>query len=530
MGVLLDFAKAYDTLDRPFLLRALRRLGFPPKFLEAVNQMHLLTTAQYRMEDSVSDTQAILNGIRQGCSLAPTLFVLAVNTLYEAIAAEKSIVGIQLPGGDEVKVTGYADDTTALLANAEAIHRLRLLLDQFARASGLAINADKCVVVAFHDSASAPRITAAGFEVAGSTTLTRLLGGQVVTRDINAVVWALAMQQIRTRLHLATQRTTNEIQRVKLLRAFLLLKVLFVARHHWPRASQLARMQQLADSFVWTETFGEQRCRAWMSRNAAHAHPDARGLNIPDLKREVLAMSVGVLQRWSCPSHGITGVVGQILQEPIQARDTCLTVRCTEAATPSLQVTLAATGKQIQHALATIVRDDEELSNVRELLSAIGRGSSKDYTWVGRGLLLVNYDRVAAPLQELRDHQATRYGNFDVQALLKAKVVGDGILLNAAGKQVSVGDFPGVVRAGDRLYDVLNVQWHSSGALGFSPRRLEWPLAPREARSFRHLCDAIALHHQGILRHQGQPEDMVLRPASLDIWRLTPASPGYISQ
>lgn len=111
VAVLLDFAKAYDTVDRPFLLRVLKRLGFPPKFLEAVNQMHLMTTAEYRMNESVSDTQAILNGIRQGCPLAPTLFILAVNTLYKAIAAETRIQGITLLTGEVLKVTGYADDT-----------------------------------------------------------------------------------------------------------------------------------------------------------------------------------------------------------------------------------------------------------------------------------------------------------------------------------------------------------------------------------------------------------------------------------
>jgi hypothetical protein len=98
-AVLLDFAKAYDTLDRSFLTRALHRLRFPSQFIEAVDAMHLATTAGYLAENFLSSDHDVLNGIRQGCPLAPVLFILAVDTLYEAIAADPNCGEAPLENG-----------------------------------------------------------------------------------------------------------------------------------------------------------------------------------------------------------------------------------------------------------------------------------------------------------------------------------------------------------------------------------------------------------------------------------------------
>lgn len=51
-AVMLDFAKAYDTLDRRFLHLALQRHGFPPQLIQAVDTMHLATTGRTSLMDN----------------------------------------------------------------------------------------------------------------------------------------------------------------------------------------------------------------------------------------------------------------------------------------------------------------------------------------------------------------------------------------------------------------------------------------------------------------------------------------------
>lgn len=88
-------------------------------------------------------------------------------------------------------------------------------------------------------------------------------------------------------------------------------------------------------------------------------------------------------------------------------------------------------------------------------------------------------------------------------------------------------DFPTLVTKDERFTDVLGLAWHPSSDLLFTAKTHTWPLTPLAARSFRRLCDSLVLQYPGLLRQRGQPEDLTLHPASLDVWRLTPAASGY---
>lgn len=296
-----------------------------------------------------------------------------------------------------------------------------------------------------------------------------------------------------------------------------------MARHHWPKAGQLDKLQRLVDAFVWSGAFNLKALRAWMSRLTARSPVAAGGLNIPDLTHELQAMSVDVLQRWTSPCRGLSTTISQILQ----ATSRSPSIHRTSIPTPTLQATLAATGQQVWRALTTTPREDQELPLVEKLLPAIGRGTHQDYEWVDHGVLRIDCRRVSTQLRELRTHQATLHGNLDLQALLQAKVEGSGILLNSQGHPVTAKDYKGVVQPGDRIGDVVEVSWHHTGKIQFRPKRLVWPLLPTAADSFRRFCDTVVLQYPDILRQRGQPQDLVLRPPVLDLWWLDPASTGY---
>lgn len=79
---LVDFEKAYDRVEWRFILMMLEAFGFPKEFCQFVQV--LLKDASAQMEINGSLTQAFKLGksIRQGCPLAPALFVIASNALF----------------------------------------------------------------------------------------------------------------------------------------------------------------------------------------------------------------------------------------------------------------------------------------------------------------------------------------------------------------------------------------------------------------------------------------------------------------
>eukprot|EP00887_Chlorella_sp_A99_P005770 scaffold1.g5770.t1 len=76
LAVLVDFAKAYDTVDREFLLAAAERLGLGAGFVRWARLLLTDTRAWARVGGCTSPAEAFEAGVRQGCPLAPLLYLL----------------------------------------------------------------------------------------------------------------------------------------------------------------------------------------------------------------------------------------------------------------------------------------------------------------------------------------------------------------------------------------------------------------------------------------------------------------------
>ncbi|DAZ96937.1 TPA: hypothetical protein N0F65_012040, partial [Lagenidium giganteum] len=110
VALLLDFAK--DTLKRDHMLDALADAGLPWEFRLIVAAMHRNTQATFLVNGFQSAPLLVTRGIRQGCPLAPMLFILALNPLYTKQSQHPGIKGLRLPDAiEDDTVKGFADDT-----------------------------------------------------------------------------------------------------------------------------------------------------------------------------------------------------------------------------------------------------------------------------------------------------------------------------------------------------------------------------------------------------------------------------------
>ena len=83
------------------------------------------------------------SGTRQGCPLSPLLLNIVLEVLATAIREEKEIKGIQI-GKEEVKLSLFADDMILYIENPkDATRRLLELINEFGKAAGFKINAQK---------------------------------------------------------------------------------------------------------------------------------------------------------------------------------------------------------------------------------------------------------------------------------------------------------------------------------------------------------------------------------------------------
>ena len=143
--VSLDQEKAFDRLDRTFLLNLLELFGFGPLFRTCIANLYKGSYMQVLVNDFLSDPIPLARGVRQGDALSPMLYILCVEVLTCKIRATKEIEGFLLPGagGLQFKVSQYADDTTAFVKNERSLFALFEAISHFERGSGAKLNRAK---------------------------------------------------------------------------------------------------------------------------------------------------------------------------------------------------------------------------------------------------------------------------------------------------------------------------------------------------------------------------------------------------
>ena len=144
-GLLLfiDFEKAFDSLEWPFIHDTLRSYGFGASLINWVKTLYSHSESCILNNGWASNFFEIQRGVRQGCPLSPYLFMLSAEVLATAIRKNTSIKGISV-NDVEIKLSQYADDTTLILdGSAESLRSSLATFDNFSKVSGLRLNDKK---------------------------------------------------------------------------------------------------------------------------------------------------------------------------------------------------------------------------------------------------------------------------------------------------------------------------------------------------------------------------------------------------
>ncbi|MCO5613084.1 hypothetical protein L7F22_067358 [Adiantum nelumboides] len=112
--MLLDFEKAYDRVDRGFLEGTLHRMGFPDAWIQGISALYRSASAATTIGCHVGRSFTLSRSVRQGCPLAPYLFLFFAETmaLYLRVRTPQ-IHGLHMPidGSPDLVEQEYVDDT-----------------------------------------------------------------------------------------------------------------------------------------------------------------------------------------------------------------------------------------------------------------------------------------------------------------------------------------------------------------------------------------------------------------------------------
>ena len=89
--LLLDFEKAYDKVDWDFLEAVLSRLGFPAAWIKGVSSLYRHAPISVLFVGEYGTLFPISRSVRQGCPLAPFLFILFGEALSSYLRSVNAI-------------------------------------------------------------------------------------------------------------------------------------------------------------------------------------------------------------------------------------------------------------------------------------------------------------------------------------------------------------------------------------------------------------------------------------------------------
>ena len=141
----IDFQKAFDSVDRNFLLFKLSKIGVTGQFYKAISSMYLNPKSRIILNEFETDYFDCPIGVKQGDCLSPTLFAIFINDLAEEIKA--SNVGPDLDSATFVNILLYSDDIVLLAKDEHDLQALLFLVENWCRNWRLEVNLTKTNVM-----------------------------------------------------------------------------------------------------------------------------------------------------------------------------------------------------------------------------------------------------------------------------------------------------------------------------------------------------------------------------------------------
>ena len=74
-----DFEKAFDSINRTALWKILENYGIPNKFINIIQQLYDGYSVKIEHNGTLSEPVLVTTGVRQGCIISPTLFLIVVD-------------------------------------------------------------------------------------------------------------------------------------------------------------------------------------------------------------------------------------------------------------------------------------------------------------------------------------------------------------------------------------------------------------------------------------------------------------------
>jgi hypothetical protein len=303
--IALDYSKAFDTINKVFLMKSFELYGFGPDFINWVKTIMTDTYSCINYCGWLSEFFPVQCGIRQGCPFSPLAFVLAVELFAIKVRNAKNIQGIDIPGRvgtTKVKLQQYADDTTLFPKDENDIKHLLKLIDLFSFFSGLKLNKSKTEAMYVGRLKNCKdKIGDIRWNIGNATI--KILGfyfsNFMKTSEIDRN-WTHRIENIERLIHSWEKRDLSIHGKVLISKTFLLSQLTYVLQSLILPDSVLKKVNLLLYKFLWKKRTSNKKAFEKVRRDVLSLDYTKGGIKMINVFDLQYACVIKWMQRMFC--------------------------------------------------------------------------------------------------------------------------------------------------------------------------------------------------------------------------------------
>jgi exonuclease III len=249
--LLADFNKAFDSLSRDFLFSTLSHLNFSPQIIHIIQLLHSHSTATININGNLTSTIPINSGVRQGCPLAPYLFILAIDTFLHHIQTTplKGFSTVLPSSSFTTKALAFADDITFFLDSPHELPQLLTSINTLAEVSNLHLNHQKSTIVHLTSNPEHPD-SIQNIPVLQISQTTKLLGITIGPTFTEKHTWDNILLQLKSSIRAWSSIQATLYGRIRIAQAYLQAKITYYAKILPISPPYLRQLDALLNTFV----------------------------------------------------------------------------------------------------------------------------------------------------------------------------------------------------------------------------------------------------------------------------------------
>ena len=140
--IFLDQEKAFDRVEHEFLFKVMTAFGFGESFIDWIRVLYANASTKVKLNGYYTNSISLNRGLRQGCPLSPSLYVLIIELFALLLRNNPNIVGFKV-GGEKIVSMHYADDATIVIKQNKCFKEVIKEIQFYEQASGARVNVEK---------------------------------------------------------------------------------------------------------------------------------------------------------------------------------------------------------------------------------------------------------------------------------------------------------------------------------------------------------------------------------------------------